>query len=225
MNKKPRQKLINEVIEGILLLIENKKLAIGDQLPSENVLIEMFNVSRTSVREAVKSLTAIGVLQIRHGTGTFVKTPRPGPLLSFQSFDGIFNRTELIELLECRRIFEIEVAALAAMRATSNDINELERCVKELAKGVAKGIRPPEDLGFHLALAKSTKNKALVDVSNLIVRFYEKDLQMPDKIDVTRHNQIYEAVKNQNPEAARVAMRIHLDELERRYKINDSTKQ
>jgi GntR family transcriptional repressor for pyruvate dehydrogenase complex len=213
-----RKKLSEEVSEHILAMIDEGEVAVGGQLPTEGELVEMFNVSRTSVREAVKSLAAVGVLEIRPGMGTFVVNARPGPLRSLLSQSGPPNKSDLLELLEFRRIFEPEAAALAASRATPEDLDEMSRCVEELESGVASGIRPPEDLGFHLALARATKNGAVVDVSSLTIRFYEQDVYMPDDSDVEGHREIYEAIKNGDPDAARQAMDDHLEEIERRYR-------
>ncbi len=214
-----RKKLSHEVSEKILALIDGGDVALGSQLPTESELVEMFKVSRTSVREAVKSLAALGVVEVRPGIGTFVVGARPGPLRSLPVWGGSISMFDLLQILEFRQIFEPEVAALAARRATPEDIEEMDRCVVALACGVAAGIRPPEDLGFHLALAHATKNDALVDVSSLTARFYEQDIYLPDELDVKGHREILEAVKNNDPDAARQAMRAHLDEVERRYRV------
>jgi GntR family transcriptional repressor for pyruvate dehydrogenase complex len=212
-----RRKLSHEVSEEILVMIENGEVSIGGQLPTENELVELFSVSRTSVREAIKSLAALGVVEIRSGVGTFVTGDRPGPLRTLPGHTREIHKSDLLDILEFRRIFEPETAALAAERATDKDLEEMHRCVVELDKGVAAGIRPPEDLGFHLALARATRNSAVVDVSSLIIRFYEQDVYMPDALDVEGHRAIYEAVKNRNPDVARTAMCDHLEEIERRY--------
>lgn len=213
-----RKKLSEEVSEHILGMIDEGEVTVGGQLPTEGDLVEMFNVSRTSVREAVKSLAAVGVLEIRPGMGTFVVGARPGPLRSLPGQRGPLNKSDLLELLEFRRIFEPEMAALAASRATPEDLDEMLRCVEELESGVAAGIKPPEDLGFHLVLARATKNGAVVDVSSLTIRFYEQDVYMPDDLDVEGHREIYEAIKNGDADAARQAMSAHLEEIERRYR-------
>jgi GntR family transcriptional repressor for pyruvate dehydrogenase complex len=187
-----RRKLSHEVSEEILVMIENGEVSIGGQLPTENELVELFSV-------------------------TFVTGGRPGPLRTLPGHTREIHKSDLLDILEFRRIFEPETAALAAERATDKDLEEMHRCVVELDKGVAAGIRPPEDLGFHLALARATRNSAVVDVSSLIIRFYEQDVYMPDALDVEGHRAIYEAVKNRNPDVARKAMCDHLEEIERRY--------
>jgi GntR family transcriptional repressor for pyruvate dehydrogenase complex len=216
--KSRRRKLSVEVSEEILALLDEGQVIIGDQLPPESELGEMFGVSRTAVREAVKSLAAVGVLEIRPGVGTFVASPRPGLLRSLPDNDSPVSTSDLMEILEFRQIFEPEAAALAAQRATQQDLDEMARCVDALAKGVAEGIRPPEDLGFHLALARATQNSALVDVSSLTIRFYEQDIYLPDSLDVKGHREIYNAIKARDPEMARQAMRDHLAEMEPRYR-------
>lgn len=222
MNTKiERKKLSHMVSERILSMINDGKIPIGSQIPPENELNEMFGVSRTSVREAIKSLTALGVLEVHPGIGTFVIGAPPGPLRSLPGQSGPIDKSDLVNLWEFRQIFECDVVALAALRATDEDIEELRCCVEGLERGVAAGIKPPEDLGFHLALSRATKNSVLVDVSSLIVRFYQKDLQMPKEIDVIHHRQIYEAIKNRDPEAARAAMRVHLDEVAKQLNRND----
>lgn len=218
VNRITRKKLSQQVSEGILVLIDDGDVGIGDQLPTESDLIEMFNVSRTAVREAVKTLAAVGVLEIRPGVGTFVTGSRPGPLRALPGHAGPMDQGDLFELLELRFIFEPEAAALAAERATSEDLEELQRCVAVLEKALGTGVKPPEDLGFHLAIARATRNGALVDVSSLIARFYQQDEQLPDAIDVQEHREIYEAIRDRDPEAARAAMCAHLEEIESRYR-------
>lgn len=204
-----RKKLSQEVIDGILEIIERGDLAVGDQIPTESELADLFEVSRTAVREGIKALIAVGILETQRGVGTFVRDSQLGPFRSFITSDPP-TRTQILDLLEFRIIVEPETAALAAQRRTETDLKELKRCVVELEKGVARGVRPPEDLGFHLALARSTGNSALVDTSSMIARFYETDPFLPDELDISEHNAIYEAVQDRDSTAARQLMQAHL---------------
>lgn len=212
-----RVKLSSEVSEEILAMIDQGEVPLAGQLPTENELGDRLGVSRTSVREAVKSLAALGVLEIRPGVGTFVVDGRPGPLRTPPGGAAGIKREALLDLLEFRCLFEPEVAALAAERATESDLAEMLRCVEVLRSAVEEGVRPPEDLGFHLALARATRNESVVDVSRLIIRFYNQDVYLPDVMDVHGHRRIYEAVLGRNPAAARAAMRAHLQEIQERY--------
>ncbi len=216
VNRPTRKKLSHEVMEGILKKIEEGEVPIGGQLPPESELIEEFDVSRTSVREAVKSLTALGVLVIRPGVGTFVVGEVPGPLRMIPGQESLNGSTGLEDLMEFRLIYEPAAAALAALRSQPEEIDALETCVLALEKGVSEGIRPPEDLEFHLILARATRNSAIMDVSNLTARFYLNDTQLPDDMDVTGHRAVLEAIRNRDPEAARAAMQTHLTAIQGR---------
>jgi len=223
MSSKPaRKKLSQEVADGILEMIDEGEVSVGERIPTENELVDMFHVSRTAVREGVKSLIAIGVLETRRGVGTFVRDSQPGPLRLLNT-STTPTQSHLLDLLEFRRIVEPETAALAAQRRNTADLKELERCVVELEKGVARGEKPPEDLGFHLILARASHNSALLDTSSMIVRFYEGDVFLPDAADISEHRAIYEAVRDGDAQAARQAMRDHLDRMvELRCATNDS---
>lgn len=213
-----RKKLSEEVADGILEMIQTGEISPGERIPIESELAERFQVSRTAVREGVKSLTAIGVLETRRGIGTFVLEAHLGPLRYIEGVSSPRFLSMLLELLEFRRIVEPETAALAAERRTTADLEVLERCVLELKKGVEQGVRPPEDLGFHMALARATNNSALIDTTFLIARFYDNDPDLPDETDVTAHQAIYEAVRDGDAEGARSAMLAHFAELEIRYR-------
>lgn len=210
-----RKKLSSEVADGIVEMIRSGNIGPQGQIPTENELVEAFNVSRTSVREAIRSLVALRVLETRPGVGTFVTGAVPGPL---RYFSGEPNPIPVLqELLEVRRILEPEIAYLAASRRTLEDLQELERCVVTLENHQTSGDRPPEDLGFHMALAQSTQNSSLMDVSSLIVQFYVHDPFLPDNTDLKFHRAIFEAVRDGDAEGARREMHGHLDMLRERY--------
>lgn len=213
-----RKKLSEEVADGILEMIQIGEISPGERIPTESELSDRFQVSRTAVREGVKALTAIGVLETQRGIGTFVLETQLGPLRYVEGVSPPRVLSLLLELLEFRRIVEPETAALAAKRRTEADLEELERCVVELKKGVELGIRPPEDQGFHLALAQATGNSALLDTSFLIARFYDNDPDLPDATDIAAHQAIFEAVRDGDADAARAEMLSHFDELEARYR-------
>jgi DNA-binding FadR family transcriptional regulator len=101
--------------------------------------------------------------------------------------------------------------------AVNEAVLELERCVHELAKGIRLQIKPPEDIGFHLALARATHNTAIMDATYLIFRFYQRDPSLSDESDLLAHQTVYEAVRDGDPQAARTAMLDHFIALEKHY--------
>jgi GntR family transcriptional repressor for pyruvate dehydrogenase complex len=212
-----RKKLSEVVASSLLEMLRKKQIAPGDRLPTESELAENFQVSRTVVREGVKSLVAMGFLEIRRGIGTFVVDTQLGPLRDPLSGANGGEPSHLLELLEFRQIVEPESAALAARRRTEAELLEMERCVNALARGIRQGIKPPEDIGFHIALARATHNSAIIDATYLIFRFYQDDPSLPDQTDLDGHRSVYEAVRDGDPARARQGMLDHFATLHKRY--------
>jgi len=218
-----RKTLAEEVIEGILEMIMSSAVRANEAIPTEEQLTKMFKVSRTAVRDATRTLIAHGVLETRRGVGTFVRDPAPGPFRSPSPMPWLETSTVLLELLEFRMIIEPELASLAAMRATPEDLVELQRCVSGLENGITGGIKPTEDLGFHLALAKATHNSSLLDIAAMISRFYENDPYLPTASDVKEHDAILRAIHDKNPALAAQKMRAHMNALKILYSLRNAS--
>lgn len=205
-----KRKASQQVADAICGMLRSGDYRVGDRLPSESELGSSLAVSRSTVREAVRELTSLGVLEIQHGRGTFVRSLRPDLLLRSDSLLDRPNDRIREELLEVRGIVEPEAAALAAQRASHEDIERLRYDVERLAEAIGQGIPVPEDLGFHLDLVRATHNAALWRVSGAIISFYQWDGHLPTGQDVIDHREIYEAVRDHDPARARQAMIAHL---------------
>jgi DNA-binding FadR family transcriptional regulator len=205
-----RRNASHQVADALCGMLRSGSYRVGDRLPSEHELGAELGVSRSTVREAVRELSSLGVLEIRHGRGTFVHSLRPDLLLRGDSLLEHPNDRIREELLEVRGIVEPEAAALAAMRATDEEIERLRYDVERLAEAIGRGIVPPEDLGFHLDLVRATHNAALWRVSGAIISFYQWDGHLPTEQDVIDHRAIYEAVRDRDAARARQAMHDHL---------------
>ncbi len=184
----------------------------GDRLPSEQELATSLGVGRSAVREAVRELLALNVLEIRPGRGTFVLRMRADLLLRPDSFHQALERNVALELLEVRMIVEPAAAALAANRATDADIKRLTRDVERLREALDAGqqTKPPEDLGFHLDLVRAAHNSALHRISTAIIAFYEHDETNPTQRDYNEHRAVLKAIEKHDPRAARRAVAAHL---------------
>ena len=184
----------------------------GDRLPSEQELASSLGVGRSAVREAVRELLALNVLEIRPGRGTFVLRMRADLLLRPDSFHQALERNVALELLEVRMIVEPAAAALAATRATEADIKRLTRDVERLREAVHEkpATKPPEDLGFHLDLVRAAHNSALHRISSAIIAFYEHDEANPTIRDYNEHRAVLRAIEKRDPGAARRAVEGHL---------------
>jgi GntR family transcriptional repressor for pyruvate dehydrogenase complex len=187
-------------------------------LPSERELAEQFRVSRTAVREAVKTLAEKGLLQVRPGRGTFITNDTSeavrhslGRMLKIGQPEGSRH------LVEVREIFEPETAALAAQRASDEQIAAMREAVTMMDGALDDGDTFIEgDLDFHLALAEASQNALIPALIDSIV-----DLLREQRMAIFlvaggpqrgqyHHKRILEAVSRHDPDAAREAMRAHL---------------
>ena len=158
---KPVKKIrvYEEIVGKVKDMIEKGRLKSGDQLPGERELAEVFNVSRSSVREALRALESQGFLESRQGEGTYIAS-KPveslvNPLAAFISTE----KDSQMELFEMRRVIEPQLAYLAAERATQEDIALMEQALELQGEAVARGeVGTDVDKTFHYIMAKATKN-------------------------------------------------------------------
>jgi len=212
-----RGRLYEEIVNQIQDLIVQEQLQPGDKLPPERQLIEQFGVSRTVVREAIRALEEKGLVEVKHGSGVYVSQLSPdsvsGPLALFLRV----SRGSLIALLEVREILEVEIAGLAAERATEEDKKEMERALLYEAEILdTSDQRFETDLRFHELIAKATHNEVLPILLNPLAELLRENRrvigELPEMIELSLrdHQAILEALKNKDKEQAREAMRRHL---------------
>src|SRR5215468_10780085 len=132
-------RIYEEIIRQVKQMIGEGRLKSGDQLPPERDLAEKFVVSRTSVREALRALESLGLVEIRPGEGTFVREVSVETLIEPLALVMASQREAISELFEARRLLEPSIAALAARRATPEELSEMDRILEEQAKEVAAG--------------------------------------------------------------------------------------
>ena len=200
-------------------LIRDGHFKPGDVLPSERLLAEQFGVSRTVVREAVRSLVAKSLLEVRQGKGTVVRAPSEQSVVqSVTAFMQIGQpQLDYRKVHEVRRVLEVEIAGLAAERRTLDDLGLLERQVDEMVD--LRGVQPAfsrNDLGFHSLLARATHNELfallLDSVADVLFKVRELGNVVPGAPDnaIRHHRLILSAVQAGDAELARSAMRGHL---------------
>lgn len=214
-----RTRLYEGIVRQIQDLIAEKHLQPGDRLPGERELAEALSVSRASVREALRVLDYIGVMEVRPGEGTFVPVTPPTPL-DPSMYSLLSNRTFLLDLLEARRILEEGIVHLAARNATRDDLDALEEFLAARERGLATGKHDVAgDLAFHAMLAEASGNPVLFSAMRHLNEMW---LQAREKTGRKRtspqkalhfHRQILAAVRRRQPAAARRALRRHLDDM------------
>jgi GntR family transcriptional repressor for pyruvate dehydrogenase complex len=207
----PNRRVTQQVQDQLKELILFGVFHPGERLPSERDLAEALGVSRTAIREGLGALQALGLVVIRHGSGvyvsdTFLSSVVPDTLGRMEA-DSATAR----DLIEVRLIVEPEIAALAASRATEEDLDRLRHDVEAFRTQLGVIRRPPTDLGFHVDLCKATHNAPLLAIVQWVIQFYAKSGQVPKAKDVLDHERICLAVVSRDPDAARDAMRSHLE--------------
>ncbi|MBC3953583.1 FadR/GntR family transcriptional regulator [Pseudomonas triticifolii] len=194
----------------------------GEQLPTETALMLEHGVSRTVVREALSRLQAAGMVETRHGIGTFVR----GSALSVEAFIDLTTLGTLVDslaIMEFRFGLEVEAAGLAAQRRTADHLDELRELLDRLGQpAVSVNERAALDFQFHLNIAQATGNhyiaNTLLNLGVVIIPrsrldcarlFHDEPLHYEQRMQ-SEHEQIYQAIFNQDVEWARAAMRLHL---------------
>jgi GntR family transcriptional repressor for pyruvate dehydrogenase complex len=214
-------RIYEEIVRQIKAMIAEGRLKSGDQLPPERDLADKFVVSRTSVREALRALESLGLVEIRPGEGTFVKEISVEALIEPLALVMASQREAIGELFEARRLLEPAIAALAARRATPDEIQEMERILEEQAKEIAVGRTGlSQDGQFHAAIAGAAHNRAIMrivhGIMDLLTQSREESLNTPGRPTRSHedHRRMLDAIKRRDPAAAERVMLDHLNAVE-----------
>ena len=219
--RKPRT-LALELVEGLGSRIRAGRLRVGDKLPTEAAIMAEFQVSRTVVREAISKLQAAGLVETRHGIGTFVLGAGEGPAFKITP-EQFSTLQDVIAVLELRIGLETEAAALAAQRRTEANLAVMRAALAAFAQAVETGEDAvPSDFEFHQEIARATQNSHYADLmatlgAQIIPRARLEPTAPPDEERLAylrrvngEHESILDAITAQDADAARAAMRTHL---------------
>jgi GntR family transcriptional repressor for pyruvate dehydrogenase complex len=188
----------------------------GEKLPSENELAASLGVSRVSIREGLQKLVTLGLLETRHGEGTFVKEITPELYLNELFPMLVLEHTSVFHVLEYRRSMDTGAAALAVMRATKDDIAELERIIAVMkASSADPELFAEADLDFHMAVAKAAKNPIFIKVNSIIKSILSASMAgivraLGPRDGLFYHRKILDAIKAGNAEEAVRLMDEHI---------------
>ncbi len=225
---KVKRRLHEAVFEELACDILNNTLAPGVALPGDQVLSARFGVSRTVIREAIQGLAGVGLVDVRHGAGTYVNDRDHWDVLDPQLLQ-LIGRTGAIsvlidDLLDIRRMFEVEAVTLAARRATAEDVQVLEALVARM-KDPATGDAEHADLNldFHSAIVQASHNRILRGlreqlrgVLSVMVNARQRQADQGMRIvSTTMHQMILDAIKEKRPDRAQAVMQAHLQGAER----------
>lgn len=220
--RKRRGGLVTEVVQHLQQWIQTGQIRPGDQLPTESSMIETLGVSRTVVREAISRLQASGLVETRHGIGTFA-LPAPSTHIFRIVEQDMATVDDVIAVLELRISLETEAAGLAAERATPQQLGAMAAALRDFANAIhSQSDAVPSDFQFHLEIAQATANRHFADLMNYLgthiiprTRIKTAD-QAPEGRQAylervhREHETIFNAIRRHDTDAARLAMRTHL---------------
>ncbi|MFD0993723.1 FadR/GntR family transcriptional regulator [Tenacibaculum geojense] len=221
ITKLENKSVVNTILLQIKELINRKNLEPGDKLPSERTLSEKFEVTRSTIREAIQKLEFYGILISKPQSGTFVADI--GAIAMNGMIDDIvkLDEPDFKSLVEMRILLELKTVRLAALRRTEEDLQEIKKALDAFTAKAMKGEDAvQEDLLFHLAIAKATKNSVMntfmLSITPEIITNFKKyhvcDDDTPE-MRIHEHQEIYNAIKDQNSKEAKEKMKIHFKEL------------
>jgi len=204
----------NEVLESIT----NGTYKPGDRIPSENELKNFYNVSRNTVRLALNKLNTLSIIETKRGDGRFVRKIGANISLNMMMPTILFEKHDLIDILEFRKAVEVQAIKLAAVRSDDKDIKKLRKLLKRMKKmsyDMTKFWRVDTDM--HIELAKISKNEmfsTMIEIIQDILTNEMKSLLIKQGTDIDSyfyHNLIIECIEKQKPNEAAYLMEKHLD--------------
>lgn len=200
-----------QVTEALATYIGQANLKAGDRLPAERELMAALAVGRSTIREVISHFQALGVMETRKGSGTYLLKPVTTATIHMPlSFDAVHLRDALLQTLEVRRGIECEANMVAARRRTAGDLVVIEEKLDAMERvHLAKGTSGPEDLAFHLAIYEATHNplfrQLLEQMRGAFERFWDEPFDRPDfaRRSFPFHRTLFNAIAAQDTEAAR----------------------
>ncbi len=215
-----KTRVAEEVADRIRTMILDGTYPQGQPLPSERVLTEQFGVSRGSIRDAFRMLEMIGLLETRHGRGTFPHELTVDRLVQPLASVMTYQQDLRDELLDVRRMFEPAVARAAATRLTEEDLTDLQRILDAQRRKLKTGQSAiVEDTAFHAVLARSTRNRVVVSLmstlNDLLVESRTSSLMQEGRPvkSIEGHEAVVDALRRRDAEGAARAMYEHIDQI------------
>lgn len=215
------KKVYQYVVEQIQHQIYSGQLQTGDKLPSERDLTEQLNVSRASVREALRALEITGLIETRQGEGNFINGSFENALLQPMKAMFMLNKGKPKDLLDFRSNLEMLASELAASSITDDQCLQLRAILDELREAREESHKAELDMKLHYFIAEITDNILVINILSIISSMLEefiqtsrlKILENPDNraILMKNHEDVVESIISKNPEKAKMAMKSHMD--------------
>ncbi len=218
-----KKSISDEIVDQLVDLIGRKELKPGERLPPERDLCRQFGVGRTTLREALRSLATLGIVEGRVGEGTFISVDGSRHLEKSLQWGLLLDEKGVEDLIETRLMLECQTAEKAAQRATPEDIATIRETVDDMDKSLGDQAKfLATDLAFHLAIARASHNSILANLLSLIRNYLQQwivqsldDPTTPTgerraRLSLKEHQAILAAVESKDPLGARERMQTHI---------------
>ena len=220
-----REPLATEIARRLVEFLLSGGLEPGDQIPSERQLAEAFGVGRSAMREALKSLALLGLLEVRHGDGTYLRRADATLLPTVIEWGLLLGEQRTMDLVEARQKIEAVIAGLAAERRNDEDVADLRRLLQRMEQmGRDHAGFVDADVAFHLRLAEAARNTALREILSsvqaLLRAWIRRVIASAESTETSyrEHVPIFDAVERGDPAAAAAAMEAHMTSASARLK-------
>jgi GntR family transcriptional repressor for pyruvate dehydrogenase complex len=212
-----RVPISSEVAQVLMSHLLNDGYEVGQRIPSERALAASLGVGRSVIREALKSLALLGLVQVRAGDGNYLQSRSSGLLPNTFEWGMLLDENTLDEVIEARRELEVVLAGLAAARRTQEDIDDLHALLETMRAAPADQHFVEADVAFHLRIARAAKNAVLQQMlestHSLLYAWISRVIEAAGdtRPSVSEHVPVLEAIEAGDVEGARAAIRDHLD--------------
>ena len=218
--------LPEKIVKSLLSLIKEKQLLPGDKLPPERELAELMHVGRPALREALRALSIMNVVEVRPGSGTYVTTLQPEQLIAHLDFVFALDEPSILHLFDTRKTLELRTVTLAAQCISAEEIAELESCLAEMKAAAADPeSRESLDRKFHRLIAIASGNPFLARIVRIVNRLGIQYRHQADKFPgataeaASDHQAIIDALKSRDPKTAHQMMLQHLEHAEQNLRL------
>ena len=207
-----RKSAVDVVVDRIKLLLNEKKLKPGDMIPSETVLAQNLQVSRGSIREAMKILSAYGIVEVRRGAGTFISSAANQKNFDPLLFRILVSDPDYKSLIEIRELMEIGIVDLILKNAAPEDFQRLDEAMNsfdliEAQEPVSRQLGDSADIAYHRIMGEITHNKIVSNIYNFIIDLFSPTIN--SSVGYETHKAMHRAIMERDHEKAVEMVRIH----------------
>ncbi len=213
-----RSTLSDDLMDRLMQLIRSEEYKPGDRLPSIMAMTRRLGVGHPTLREALRKLEAIGIVEIKHGSGVYIKRDQDMLLVSNPIFGGAVSKKLIIDLLEARMPIEIKAAGLAASHASDADIEKMSKLMETAENNLSNdAVLSPTNLSFHCEIAIASGNTVMPQLLEVLTDLFRNEHRLilsiyGDRLkDHQEHVQILEAIRNRDEVLAQKRMQTHLE--------------